>query len=866
MNISYKWLKEYVDTTLSAQEVADALTSAGLEVDSVEEVQTIKGGLEGLYVAEVLTCEPHPNSDHMHVCTVKVKNEEQRTKNKSNQPGESNSDSSLLTLNSSPEEDEGVIQVVCGAPNVAAGQKVIAAVVGTKLYDGDECFTIKRSKLRGVESCGMLCAEDEIGIGNDHSGIIVLPGDAVVGTPAAEYYHIESDYLIEVDITPNRADACSHYGVARDLYAWLIQNGYKTNLHRPDCDKFQVDDESLPISVTIDDANLCPRYAAVSLTGCQVKESPEWLQNKLRTIGLRPINNIVDITNYIMMAYGQPLHCFDADMIEGRQVIVKTLPEGTPFVTLDGVEHKLSNQDLAICNEKEPMCIAGVFGGKGSGTYDSTVNVLLESAYFNPTSIRRSARRHGLSTDASFRFERGIDPNGQVYALKQAAILAKELAGAKVSMQIVDVQAKKLPDFKVFLKYDYVDSLIGKHIPAETIKSIVTSLEMKIDSESSEGIELTVPAYRVDVQRPCDVVEDILRIYGYNNVEIPSTLKNSLTVKTIHDTSHKLQNVIAEQLVGGGFREILNNSLQRGAYYDGLESYKSEESVKLLNPLSQDLNALRQTLLFGGLESIARNVSYRNTDLRFFEYGNCYRFQAEKKCPDIIPGVSSSRDPEVIKHVLDAYSEDYHLGLWLTGKRVRGSWAHPDEDSSFAQLKAYVMNIFTRLGVPFGLLVFSEGKSDIYSTSLCIENRGGKVLAEMGIVSNKLTKMFDIDAPVYFADIRWNQIMRIIKNQNVTYREISKFPAVSRDLALLLDSSVPFAEVERIAYQTEKKLLKAVKLFDVYEGKNLPEGKKSYAVNFILQDETKTLNDKAIDAVMQKLINNLKQQLGAELR
>ncbi len=835
MNISYKWLKEYVDTTLTAQEVADALTSAGLEVDSVEEVQTIKGGLEGLYVAEVLTCEPHPDSDHMHVCTVNVGQGEP-------------------------------LQIVCGAPNVAAGQKVIAAVVGTKLYDGDECFTIKRSKLRGVESFGMLCAEDEIGIGNDHSGIIVLPADAKVGTPAAEYYHVESDWLIEVDITPNRADACSHYGVARDLYAWLVQNGYKTSLHRPDCEKFKVDDESLPISITIDDPNLCPRYVGVTLTGCEVKESPDWLQNKLRTIGLRPINNIVDITNFIMMAYGQPLHCFDADMIEGKQVIVKTLPEGTPFVTLDGVEHKLSNQDLAICNAKEPMCIAGVFGGKGSGTYDTTVNVLLESAYFNPTSIRKSARRHGLSTDASFRFERGIDPNGQVYAIKQAAILAKELAGAKVSMQIVDVHPKELPDFKVSLKYDYVDTLIGKHIPEETIKSIVTSLEMKIDKESAEGLELTVPAYRVDVQRPCDVVEDILRIYGYNNVEIPTTLKNSLTTKTIHDTSHKLQNIIAEQLVGGGFREILNNSLQRGAYYDGLESYKSEESVKLLNPLSQDLNVLRQTLLFGGLESIARNISYRNTDLRFFEYGNCYRFQAEKKCPDIIPGVSSSRDPEVIKHVLDAYSEDYHLGLWLTGKRVRGSWAHPDEDSSFAQLKAYVMNIFTRLGVPFGMLVFGEGKSDIYSASICIENRGGKVLAEMGIVSNKLTKAFDIDSPVYFADIRWNQILRIIKNQNVTYTEISKFPAVSRDLALLLDSNVPFGEVERIAYQTEKKLLKAVKLFDVYEGKNLPEGKKSYAVNFILQDNEKTMGDKQIDAIMQKLINNLTKELGAELR
>ena len=835
MNISYKWLKEYVETTLSAQEIAEALTSVGLEVGSVEEVQTIKGGLEGLWVAEVLTCEAHPNSDHMHVCTVNVGQEEP-------------------------------LQIVCGAPNVAAGQKVIAAVVGTKLYDGDEVFTIKRSKLRGVESFGMLCAEDEIGIGTDHNGIIVLPEEAVVGTPAAEYYHIESDYLIEVDITPNRADACSHYGVARDLYAWLVQNGYKTSLQRPNCDSFSIDNETLPISVTIDDANLCPRYAAVTLTGCQVKESPEWLQNKLRTIGLRPINNIVDITNYIMMAYGQPLHCFDADMIEGKQVIVKTLPEGTSFVTLDGVEHKLSSQDLAICNAKEPMCIAGVFGGKGSGTYDTTVNVLLESAYFNPTCIRKSARRHGLNTDASFRFERGIDPHGQIYALKQAAILARELAGAKVSMQIVDVQAKPMPDFKVSLKYDYVYNLIGKHLPAETIKSIVTSLEMTIDSENEEGLELTVPAYRVDVQRPCDVVEDILRIYGYNNIEIPTTLKSSLTVKTVHDFSHKQQNIIGEQLVGGGFNEILNNSLQRGAYYDGLESYKSEELVRLINPLSQDLNVLRQTLLFGGLESIARNVSYRNTDLRFFEFGNCYRFQKERRCPDIVQGVSSSRDPEVIKHVLDAYSEDYHLGLWLTGKSVRGSWAHPDEDSSFAQLKAYVMNIFARLGVPFGVLVFSEGKNDIYSASLCVQNRGGKILAEMGIVSGKLTKAFNIDSPVYFADIRWNQVLRAIKGQNVTYTEISKFPAVSRDLALLLDANVPFAEVERIAYQAEKKLLKAVKLFDVYEGKNLPAGKKSYAVNFILQDETKTLNDKAIDAVMQRLIKSLTEQLGAELR
>ena len=627
-----------------------------------------------------------------------------------------------------------------------------------------------------------------------------------------------------------------------------------------------VDDESLPIDIRIENDEACPRYCGVTLTGCEVKESPEWLQEKLRIIGLRPINNIVDITNYIMMAYGQPLHCFDADMITGKQVVVKTMPEGTPFVTLDGVEHKLSDHDLAICNAEEPMCIAGVFGGKGSGTYETTKDVLLESAYFNPTWIRKSARRHGLSTDASFRFERGIDPHGQIYALKQAAIMARELAGARVSMQIVDVCPRPASDFNVSLDYAYVDALIGKHIPADTIKRIVTSLEMKIEQETPEGLTLTVPAYRVDVQRPCDVVEDILRIYGYNNVEIPTTLKSSLSVKGEPDKSYKLQNLVSEQLVGAGFREILNNSLQRGGYYDGLESYKSENLVRLLNPLSQDLNVLRQTLLFGGLESIARNTSYRNADLHFFEFGNCYRFTAENRSPIIIPGVSSSRDPEVIKHVLDAYSEDYHLGMWLTGRRVSGSWAHPDEDTSFAELKAHVMNVFTRMGVPFGLLVFAEGHSDIFAKSLVIQNRGGKVLAEMGIVSPLVLKMFDITAPVYFADLRWNQLMKTIRNVKVSYQEISRFPAVSRDLALLLDEGVEFGQIEKIAYQTEKRLLRAVTLFDVYEGKNLPAGKKSYAVNFILQDNEKTLNDKQIDAIMQKLIQQLTAQLHAELR
>lgn len=837
MNISYKWLREYVDVDLSAEEIAAALTSIGLEVGSVEEVQSIKGGLEGLWTGQVLTCEEHPNSDHMHVCTVNVGQGEP-------------------------------LQIVCGAPNVAAGQKVIVAVVGTKLYDGDQEFVIKRSKLRGVESLGMICAEDEIGVGASHDGIIVLPEDTPVGIPAKQYYNLESDYLIEVDITPNRADACSHYGVARDLYAWLVQNGYETSLHRPSCDAFQVDNTDLQIPVRVEATEACPRYCALTLTGCEVKESPEWLQERLRIIGLRPINNIVDITNYIMMAYGQPLHCFDADMIKGGEVVVKTMPEGTPFVTLDGEEHKLSERDLAICNAEEPMCIAGVFGGKGSGTYDGTCNVLLESAYFNPTWIRKSSRRHGLQTDASFRFERGIDPNGQIYALKQAAIMAKELAGAKVSMEIVDVYPQPINPFSVDLKYDYVNKLIGKNIPQETVKSIVSTLEMEIVKEDAKGLSLSVPAYRVDVQRPCDVVEDILRIYGYNNIEIPTTVKSSLSVKGEADKSHKLQNLIAEQLVGCGFHEILNNSLQKVSYYTNgsQQTYKAENCVCLLNPLSQDLSVLRQSLLFGGLECIARNTAHRMPDQRMFEFGNCYHFDEARKCADIISGVSNSRDPEVIKHVLDAYSEEMHLGLWVTGKRVSGSWAHANEDSSFAELKAYVMNILSRLGVPFGMLVFADGSEDTFAKSMEIRNRGGKVLVKMGIVSNKVLKAFDIDNSVFFADFDWKLLMKTIRNQAVKYAEISKFPAVSRDLALLIDQNVEFARIEQIAYQTEKKLLKAVTLFDVYEGKNLPAGKKSYAVNFILQDTEKTMSEKAIDAIMQKLIQQLTKQLGAELR
>ena len=805
---------------ISYAEVAEALTSIGLEVGGVEEVQSIKGGLEGIVIGEVLTCEPHPNSDHMHITTVNLG---------SGDP----------------------VQIVCGAPNVAAGQKVVVATLGTKLYDGDECFTIKKSKLRGVESLGMICAEDEVGLGTSHDGIMVLPADAVPGTPAKDYFNIKSDYVLEVDITPNRADACSHYGVARDLYAYLVQAGKATSLTRPSDDAFCVDNQDLPIAIEVADTTACPRYAGVTVKGVTVKESPAWLQDKLRLIGLRPINNVVDVTNYILHAYGQPLHCFDADKIKGGKVIVKTMPQDTPFVTLDGVERKLDAHDLMICNAEEPMCMAGVFGGLDSGSTEATKNVFLESAYFNPTVVRKTARRHGLNTDSSFRFERGIDPNSVIYCLKQAAMLIKELAGGTISMDIKDLYPHPIADFTVDLNYQYVHDLVGKTIPVETIKRIVTSLEMKILSETSEGITLQVPAYRVDVQRPCDVVEDILRIYGYNNVEIPTTLKSSLTVKGEVDQWQKMQNLISEQLVGCGFNEILNNSLTKSAYYDGLETYPSQHLVMLMNPLSSDLNCMRQTLLFGGLESIRHNVNRKCADLKFFEFGNCYYYHADKKNPE---------------KSLAAYSENNHLALWVTGKRVSNSWAHPEENFSVYELKAYVLNIFTRLGLNLGSVVFGNLSNDIYSVAVTVQTRGGKLLATYGVLTKKLQKAFDLDDEVYYAEINWHELMKAVKNVKVSYTEISKYPAVKRDLALLLDKNVQFAEVEKIAYDTERKLLKAVELFDVYEGKNLEPGKKSYAVSFLLQDEHATLNDKQIDKIMQKLIANLENKLGAKLR
>ena len=820
MNISYNWLKEYLDFDLQPEEVSAALTSIGLETGGVEEVQTIKGGLEGLVIGEVLTCVEHPNSDHLHITTVNVGGEEP-------------------------------LQIVCGAPNVAAGQKVVVAVNGTKLYDGDEVFTIKRSKIRGVESNGMICAEDEIGIGTDHAGIIVLPADAVVGTPAKEYYNVKSDYVLEVDITPNRVDGTSHFGVARDLAAYLKQNGKPTELKRPSVDAFKIDDETPAIEVIVENTEACPRYSGVTIKGVTVKESPEWLKNRLNIIGLRPFNNVVDVTYYVLHEMGQPLHSFDAGKVTGDKVIVKTMPEGTKFVTLDGVERTLTDRDLMICNTEEAMCIGGVFGGLDSGVTEQTTDVFLESACFHPTWIRKTARRFGLNTDASFRFERGLDANNTIYVLKRAALLIQEVAGGKITGSIQDVYPNPVQPYTVELTYNKINSLIGKDIPVETVKSILASLEMEIVSETTEGLTIHVPVYRIDVQRDVDVIEDIIRIYGYNNIEFSDSVKSNLSYKTATDRSYDLQNLISEQLCGSGFNEIMNNSLTRSAYYDELTTYPVSHCVMLMNPLSADLNGMRQTLLFGGLESIEHNVKRKNGNIRFFEFGNCYDYNVEKKREDA---------------TLAEFSEDYRLGLWVCGDRVENSWAHADEKATVYELKAYVENILIRLGVNLKKVVFGNLSNDIYSTGVSITTTSGRELGTFGIVNRKICKAMDIDFEVYYAELSWTLLMKETKKNKVTFSEISKFPAVKRDLALLLDKSVQFAEIEKIAEESERKLLKEVSLFDVYEGKNLPAGKKSYAVSFYLQDETKTLTDKQIDAIMQKIRKNLESKLGASLR
>jgi phenylalanyl-tRNA synthetase beta chain len=819
MNISYNWLKQYINIDITPDELSKALTSIGLEVGGVEEVQTIKGGLEGLVIGEVLTCENHENSDHLHVTTVNV--------------GENDS-----------------LQIVCGAPNVATGQKVVVATIGTKLYSGDESFSIKRSKIRGVESMGMICAEDEIGIGTSHAGIIVLPAEAKVGTLAKDYYGIKNDFLLEVDITPNRVDAASHFGVARDLAAFFALKNPSVRLTKPSVEAFTIQNTNLSIPVTVENVDACPRYSAVTISGVKVTESPDWLKNNLLTIGLRPINNIVDVTNFVLHELGQPLHAFDADKIIGGEVRVKCLPEGTSFVTLDGIERKLSSTDLMICNAKKPMCIGGVFGGLDSGVIESTQNIFLESAYFNPVTIRKTARRHGLNTDASFRYERGCDPTNTIYVLKRCALLIQEVAGGQISSEIVDIYPQEIKPFEVEISFNKINSLIGKEIGRENIEIILTALEMKIVSQNETGYILHVPAYRVDVQRDVDVIEDILRIYGYNNIEIGENLKSTLSYSSKPD-SYKLQNLISEQLTAQGFNEILNNSLTKGSYYTDLISLPAAHNVKVINALSSDLCVMRQTLLFGGLENINRNVNRKNADLKFYEFGNCYYYNADNK-----------KDGET----LAAYSEDFHLGLWLTGNKHGQSWTANDEKSSIYELKSYIENIFRRLGFDLRKLIIGEFADDLLSEALTVYSQKGNKLAVYGIVHPKIRKVADIEQEVYFADLNWNAIISEIGKHTVQYCEVSKFPEVKRDLALLLDKDITFAEIEKIAFETERKLLKNVNLFDVYEGKNLEVGKKSYAVSFLLQDETKTLTDKQIDDIMRKLQGNFESKLGAKLR
>lgn len=823
MNISYNWLKRYLNLTDDAQTVAKNLTSIGLEVGTVEKVQTIKGGIEGLVVAQVLTCEPHPNSDHLHITQT------------------------LL------HEGEEPVQIVCGAPNVAAGQKVICATLGTVLYSGDESFTIKRSKIRGVESLGMLCAEDEIGIGNSHDGIIVLPADAKVGMPAKEYYNVQDDYLIEVDITPNRSDACSHYGVARDLYAFYKAHGTDLRLTKPSVDDFHIDNHDLVIEVKVENTDACPRYTGVTIKGVEVKPSPDWLQDALRTIGLRPINNVVDCTNFVLHEMGQALHAFDADKIKGNTIIVKNVAEGTKFTTLDEVERTLSDKDLMICNASEPMCIAGVFGGLDSGVTENTKNVFLESAYFNPVSIRKTARRHGLSTDASFRYERGCDPNNTLYVLKRCALLIQEVAGGTVSMEITDKKAQEFNPFPVDFNLERVHSLIGKELGEEKIETILTALEIQIQEKHGNDWKLLVPQYRVDVQRECDVVEDVLRIYGYNNVEFPEKLNTNLVYGKQPDPVF-LQRRISEQLTAQGFNEILNNSLTKTGYYEGNEVYPLESCVKILNPLSQDLGVMRQTLLFGGLESIQRNANRKNQDLRFYEFGNCYHYDKLKEDgEDVAP--------------INAYSEEMHIGLWLTGNKEPQTWVRPEEKTSFYQLNAYVQNILRRLGVNIDKCTFEPlAANSLFADGLTIIAANGKQLGFMAVVSQKLLKPFDIDNPVYFADLDWKTLLKQNKQYKPVITDLPKYPEVRRDLALLVDKQVRFADLRKAAFETEKKLLRQVYLFDVYEGKTLAFGKKSYALSFILQDTENTLKDKQIDNIMQRLQKTFEDKFGAILR
>ena len=828
MNISYKWLKRYIDFDLSPKDLAAVLTSVGLECDTVEEVESIRGGLRGVVIGKVLTCEPHPDSDHLHVTTVDLGGDK-------------------------PE------QIVCGAPNVAAGQTVVVATVGTILYDGDKEIKIKKSKIRGVESMGMICAEDELGLGASHEGIIVIPEEVRPGTPAAEYFNVESDWCLEVELTPNRVDAASHYGVARDLKAkqWCdIALGDDRRelpeITTPDVSAFAPDRTDGAATITVDDRQGCPRYSGVTIRGVKVAESPEWPKALLVSAGQRPINNIVDITNFVLLGIGQPLHCFDLDKVKGEHIIVRTCPEGTAFTTLDGVERKLSEADLMICDAEKPMCIAGVFGGLDSGVTEETSSVFIESAYFNPTRVRRTARRHGLSTDASFRYERGTDPNITVYAARLAALLIRELAGGEICGDVADIYPEPVAPAEFDFSLDYCSRLIGKALPRELVVCILRALEIGVEETADpDKLHLRVPNYRVDVYRPCDVVEEILRIYGYNNVEIYTEAHINLSQRGDADFSYDLQQLVSEQLTGCGFNEILNNSLSSQSYYSESELLPLANCVTLMNPLSGDLSVLRQTLLYGGLESVAHNVNRKAVDLKFYEFGNVY-----------------SRDPQkepTAEKPLASYSERAALGIWMTGDKTPASWNTKAAEATVYDLKAAVENIFRRLGVNAAELQSRQGNDEIFSAKLDIDSRSGKHIATLGLVRRALLKKFDIAQDVAYAEIDWNALYKLTARRRVTFTEIPRTQPVERDLALLIDKSVRFADIEAAIRGAEKRLLRDVRLFDVYEGKNLPEGKKSYAVSMTLQDNEKTLNDKQIEAVMAKIIKAVRN-LGAELR
>ena len=840
MNISYNWLKRYIAIQDNAEQVAKILTSIGLEVGTVENVETIRGGLKGLVVGEVLTCIAHPNSDHLHLTTVNV--------------GAVEAQGAELD-----EQGNHILRIVCGASNVAAGQKVIVATIGTVLYEEKEdgtvdSFTIKRGKIRGEESLGMLCAEDEIGVGNSHDGIIVLPADATIGMAASDYYQIENDTLIEVDITPNRSDAASHYGVARDIYAYYKAHGQEIALTKPSVEAFKVDNNELPIAIRIDAPDACPRYTGVSIKGITIKESPEWLKNALSTIGVRPINNIVDVTNFVLHECGQALHAFDADKIKGQQIIVRRAAQGEKFVTLDGIEREMNENDLMIANAEQAMCIAGVFGGLESGITEQTTNVFLESAYFDSVSIRKTSRRHQLQTDASFRYERGCDPNNTLYVLKRAALLIQEVAGGEIAMEVSDNGKTAWDFFPVALSLNRVYGLIGKNIGEQTVETILRVLEVEIYSQEGDIWQIGVPCYRTDVQRECDVIEDILRIYGYDNVEFPAKLNTSLSYSQ-KPNPQQLQRRIAEQLTAQGFNEILNNSLTKVSYYESLQTMALDQCVKIMNPLSQDLGVMRQTLLFGGLESIARNVNRKNADLRLYEFGNCYHYKS---------------NPAALEHnpnnPLIEYTEEPHLGIWLTGNKTMASWVAKEEKSSFYQLRAFVNNIFIRLGVDLAKTKMEPLHSELYDNGLIIYAPNGKQIATIGIVAYTIRKQFDIDQEVFYADLDWNQLMRQNKQYKAVINDLPKYPEVKRDFALLVDKSVQFADLARAAFETEKKLLKHVYLFDVYEGKNLEAGKKSYALSFILQDENNTLKDSQIENIMTRLQKTFEEKFNATLR